>query len=536
MAAENLQDHPENHRHNEKTVASIAVKISPKKQIIVALIALMVGYLMGYFMLKGAGLRYAFFYTMPLVLLYALCSGSRKIFWFFLFPFTLIYALYAPIGFTFGKLSYDFLIAGISTDMIEAKEFMQLIPYRNFLIPPLILGCLFLFWWLVRNYQLHFYRNKTFLFIALLIMLIGQSPMIFIQQIRDGSTAYYREQQALNNLVEANEWGESLLSHHSLYDNYILVIGESARKDYHHAYGYPINNTPFMSRENGILIDGLTAGGTYTVPSLKAMLTLSDKVSWEADYTKTLIGLAQSAGIKSYWLSNQGYFGTFDTPISALATSSDEKKFMKFGDSGTANTSDFELLKYLEEIIASNPHEKKLIVLHLYGSHHDACQRIEDYSLLQKVEDPAYDYINCYISSLHKTDHLLEQVNQMMQVALQEEGATYSLLYFADHGQTLFEQDGQYMLGNRDGYYQFEIPLFMTSSDAKARKECQSFKSGVNFLNGLASWMGVQNPHLDPNYSLFDCQDDPDDYGLSHKLQQREESRINDRPIDLRGK
>ena len=123
----------------------------------------------------------------------------------------------------------------------------------------------------------------------------------------------------------------------------------------------------------------------------------------------------------------------------------------------------------------------------------------------------------------------------MMKTALQEEGATYSLLYFADHGQTLFEQDGQYMLGNRDGYYQFEIPLFMTSSDAKARQECQSFKSGVNFLNGLASWMGIQNPHLDPNYSLFDCQDDPNDYGLSHKLQQREESRINDRPIDLRG-
>lgn len=510
--------------------------LTPAKQAFVALIALMIGYLMGYFMLKGAGLRYAFFYTMPLVLLYALCSSSRKIYWFFLFPFTLLYALYAPIGFTYGKLSYDFLIAGISTDMIEAKEFLQLIPYQNYLIPPLIIGCFLLFGKIVRHYQLHFYRNKSFLFIALLIMLIGQSPMIFIQQIREGSTAYYREQQALNNLVEANAWGESLLSKESRYDNYLLIIGESARKDYHHAYGYPINNTPFMSSANGILVDGLMAGGTSTVPSLKAMLTLSDKQSWEADYTKTLIGLAESAGIKSYWLSNQGYFGTFDTPISALATSSDEKKFMKFGDYGTANTSDLALLQYLEEIVENNPHEKKLIILHLYGSHADACQRIEDYHLIHQVEDPAYNYINCYISSLHKTDHLLESADQLMQKTYNDTGASYSLLYFSDHGQTLFEQNGQYMLGNRDGYYQFEIPLFMTASDINTHHRCKSFKSGLNFTNGLANWMGVHNRLLDPQYSLFDCQDDPEDYGLAQKLKTRQESQEKDQVIDLREK
>lgn len=495
-----------------------------KRLILPAIFALVIAYGMGYLMLKGAGLRHAFFYTMPLVLLYALCSGSRKVFWFFLFPFTLIYALYAPIGFTYGKLSYDFFIAGISTDMIEIKEFAQLIPLRNFFLPVLILILLFLFWKIVRRYQIYYYRNKTFLFISLLIITIGQSPMIFLQQIREGSTTYYKEQQALNNLVEANEWGESLLVN-SQYDTYILVVGESAQKGYHHAYGYPINTTPFMSTANGILVDGLIAGGTSTVPSLKAMLTLSDKTTWDADYTKTIVGLAQSAGIKTYWLSNQGYFGTFDTPISALATSSDEKKFMKFGDYGTANTSDFELLKYLEEIVENAPHEKKLIVVHLYGSHANACQRIEDYALIHEVKDSRYDYINCYITSLHKTDTLLREINDFMNQISQKDASSYSLLYFSDHGQTLYETDGQYFLGNRGGYNQYEIPLFMTASDIQTRTECQSFKSGINFTNGLASWMGIQNPLLDHQYSLFNCQDDPDDYGLSKKLEglQRDE-------------
>lgn len=54
---------------------------------------------------------------------------------------------------------------------------------------------------------------------------------------------------------------------------YVLVVGESARRDYMHAYGYPISNTPFMESK-GTLIEGAVSADDYTIPSIQKMLTL----------------------------------------------------------------------------------------------------------------------------------------------------------------------------------------------------------------------------------------------------------------------
>ncbi|MFK5042009.1 sulfatase-like hydrolase/transferase, partial [Glaesserella parasuis] len=151
-----------------------------------------------------------------------------------------------------------------------------------------------------------------------------------------------------------------------------------ARKDYHHAYGYPAENTPFMSSANGILIDGLTAGGTNTIASLKLMLTKPDTQKWEGEYSLGMVDLIKSAGIKTYWLSNQGYLGTFDTPVSSLANKSDEKLFLKSGDSFHQNISDFDLLPKFEHIIEQKTHSKRFVVVHLYGSHPISCDRLTD--------------------------------------------------------------------------------------------------------------------------------------------------------------
>lgn len=51
------------------------------------------------------------------------------------------------------------------------------------------------------------------------------------------------EVQKLKQISQSDNWGKSTLEN-SRYDDYVIVLGESARKDYHHAYGYPIENTP----------------------------------------------------------------------------------------------------------------------------------------------------------------------------------------------------------------------------------------------------------------------------------------------------
>ncbi|MEM8348859.1 hypothetical protein Q4R91_00005, partial [Morganella morganii] len=109
------------------------------------------------------------------------------------------------------------------------------------------------------------------------------------------------------------------------------------------------------------------------------------------------------------------------------------------------------------------------------------------------------------------------------------------MIYFSDHGLIHNEIDGKIYLNNSQvSKLHYEIPLFMTSSDATEHKACKSFKSGLNFTNGIAGWLGIKNEHLQSDYSLFDCQDDPDDYGLQEKIKNFPAEL--DPAIDIRGK
>jgi len=490
------------------------------KTILIAKVLLLLGlaYLISYFMNIGIGGNGKFRHVVLFLFLLTFATSSKKIFWIIIFPFVCLHAIYTPIGITFGKMSYDFLAAGLSTDLLEAREFTEQINPIGYLYAFLLVLLTLCFRFLTKYFDINFYRNKTFLSIAVLVMLSSQAPGDFFRQVEYSIKQWDKEMKNLQALTENSKW-QDVSRDESAYDTYLLIIGESARKDYHHAYSYPINNTPFMSSSKGFLVDGLTSGGTSTVPSLKNMLTFTSNKNWDADYNYTFIGLAEKAGFTTYWLSNQGYLGVYDTPISALAQSSSEHFFTKFGDYSTGNTSDFILVEKLKYIIEnSGPKQKKLIVMHLYGSHPDACDRVSDYHLISNT-DYYYSYINCYISSIQKTDDILRQSYQLLDEAYTKENETFSILYFSDHGLAHVENSKQIQLNNSNvSNYHYDVPLFKVSSDDSERLECSTFKSGLNFTNGLASWMKITTPVLDPNYSLFDCIEDVNDFGLSQKI------------------
>lgn len=510
-------------------------KISYKK-LFFSVIALALLFFTSKLMLSGAGLDTKGRSVFLLMSLIVILNSSKKSFWFLVFPAALIHALYAPIGLIFGPVSYQYAASIFSTDLIETSEFFSQIPLKNYLHPPLIIGGILLFRFITTRFGIDFYKNKTLLCIIIIFAMLRQTPLQFISSIVESSAKVKSELSELSNFSLENAWPESVLKD-SEFDNYILVIGESARRDYLHAYGYPISNTPFMSNANGTLVNGLTAGGPNTVSSLRLMLTHPDTDHWEPNYGLNIIDLAKSAGIKTYWISNQPYIGEFDTPISAIAKRSDSKFFTKYSGMVQKPTSDFDLLAEVAKVVTQNPNEKKLIVVHLYGSHPKACERISDYRKITTTESSRYEHINCYISSMHKTDDILQSINNLMETEYSIHHATYSMLYFSDHGLSHEERkkDSEILLvssiGNREDY---DIPLFVTSSSDHERRECSAFKSGLNFVNGLANWMGIENSRLSSSYSLFDCVDDPDNYGLQNRL--TTPSRAPDPAIDIRDK
>ena len=78
---------------------------------------------------------------------------------------------------------------------------------------------------------------------------------------------------------------------------------------------------------------------------------------------------ANHAGFKTYWLSNQGKGNPKTSVISVIANMAQHKKWNEFIGY------DEELLPFLDNALNDNSSNKKLIVLHTYGSHEPACNR-----------------------------------------------------------------------------------------------------------------------------------------------------------------
>ncbi len=310
-------------------------------------------------------------------------------------------------------------------------------------------------------------------------------------------------------------WGKTETT--SLPKDYVLIIGESARKDYFHIYGYPVPNTPFLDKINSTVVNGMKSAGTYTIASLTRMLTLPNKQKWEADYGRTLIDLAKSAGIETYWISTQGVFGQFDTPVTAIAKKSDHSIFLN-SNYEERNVSDLNILKEFQKIVKIKSHKPRLIVLHTMGSHPLVCRRILDIKDPYLVTDSNLDTVACYVTSIKKTDLFIEKVYEILEKQKDDGGNPFSIIYFSDHGQVHTQTSSQIKIHNNAvSKLHYDIPLIKIDSGQGESVTLESQKSGLNFTEGLAHWMGIKNDQLS-EYDLFDGKNDPEDYGLKEKI------------------
>ncbi|MCV5744634.1 hypothetical protein OFN42_30970, partial [Escherichia coli] len=93
--------------------------------------------------------------------------------------------------------------------------------------------------------------------------------IMFIKKTEDAVTKVRLEMNELSKYAKRNDWQGIHQTEKTKYDYYVLVIGESARRDYFHAYGYPVKNTEFIDSTKGIIVTGLDSAGVYTIGSLR---------------------------------------------------------------------------------------------------------------------------------------------------------------------------------------------------------------------------------------------------------------------------
>jgi glucan phosphoethanolaminetransferase (alkaline phosphatase superfamily) len=255
----------------------------------------------------------------------------------------------------------------------------------------------------------------------------------------------------------------------------IMVIGESSRYDRWGINGYTRDTTPLLRQESNLvtLPDVITAVSAtrLSVPVIisrkPAMQSLKDGFS-----EKSFLTAYKEAGFKTFWLSNQISFGQFDTPVSVFAKEADVIQFMNLG--GFTNNSNFDqiLLEPLQHAIADAA-PKKLIVLHTLGNHWNYSQRYpKDFDKWQPslfgVDKPAYTDLklkpeinNSYDNSILYTDWFLSQVIGRLKDTQQ----LASMVYVADHGQTLYDGSCNLAFHGHNTQYEFHVPALVWYSD-----------------------------------------------------------------------
>lgn len=256
-------------------------------------------------------------------------------------------------------------------------------------------------------------------------------------------------------------------------------------------YGGKWNTTPYLNKVPGDFY-GMYAASWNTQMSLPRMLALSNSAG-QVRYGDNVISLANMAGFQTYWISNQGHVGTYDSPISFIAEEAKYKRFLKQGTFSSANIDDDVLLDELAKVLADGA-SKRVIFLHMMGSHKAACDRLFQQKNIYKFGKG--EQLDCYYSSINKLDAFLQRSVGLLN---RQEGG-YSLVYISDHGQTFFpgnDGGGSHLAIDHGMEFRqdYLVPLLQLRSDAVTHMVHKEVLNGFDFLSFYGDWLGVKVLH-----------------------------------------
>ena len=222
----------------------------------------------------------------------------------------------------------------------------------------------------------------------------------------------------------------------------IFVIGESASRSYMRAFNpnFEFDDTPELSAKmregfdkNGFIVyPNIYSCWSQTVPVLQRVLTEQSQYNEKEFYDSTsIIDAARKAGYKTYWFSNQGRYGEYDSAITIVAKTADVSEWTDdaydFSDKY-----DITLMKYLEKLDGS---ANNFVVLHLMGSHIYYNNRYPKDFKRWVTEDGTgmATAAPSYANTILYTDYVLSQIYEYAAKNLNLQ----AMIYFSDHGENL---------------------------------------------------------------------------------------------------
>lgn len=409
--------------------------------------------------------------------------------------------------FLFGiSVNADTLLILFQTNWLEALAFINSnrITFSCFLLA--IIAFSIFIWAFNKKYEADVSNKKKILagVILLVVCIVNHHLVIGGEHLylhRDFKIAqgYFKQIKMLSEQVGIQEE----ITSDSNVRTAVIVIGESACRDYMNVYGYERDNTPWMTQnrnnDNFIFFDNTYSSYKLTNKSLIYLLTEKSQYNDKEVYSSlNFIEIAKAAGFKTYWISNQGNISNYRESYNVVAQKADEKRFLE------GSSYDEELLGLLD---ISNGNNKNLIVIHLAGSH----SPYKNYPIDFK-KFPNDNINDNYDNSILYTDYILQQIFAKL--------SPHNLdlfIYISDHG----EKKG--MLRNQFDFRMERIPFVMYCSDdyKKKHNNFAEIENGKHkyftsdmFYDTFLGLLGINKKFYMQNQNLFSEEYSFDKYNL----------------------
>jgi heptose-I-phosphate ethanolaminephosphotransferase len=412
----------------------------------------------------------------------------------------------------------DSLIAVYQTNINEIGEFLKsTAPLHVYVIA--IFALLLIFAFLLTTLKASYIKGasngrKETISIVLAFLCIGFicnktfHDSYFARIIRD-SKEYLRSVQDYNAYRFDVNGKPKYIEATSSYlgdETFLVIIGESQNRKHMSAYGYSRDTTPWLAaqraNDNFVIMENGYACNTLTMLALSQALTEKSQYNHKAlDKSYSLIDIAKAAGFKTYWISNQAQYGSYNTPITLIANCADEKIWLN-SDSSASSPYDE---KVLPALLSINSKGKKVIFIHLYGNHweynhrypHEKYGKFDNSSYAGKVVD--LQKLNAYDNSIYYNDCVTEKI---FQYAKQNWNVS-SIVYFSDHGEAVVSNNKHIPSKYEDDMG--TVPVYFYFSDeyikahpaivARTKKNKDIYFTNDMMYDALLDLWGITTPY-----------------------------------------
>lgn len=410
------------------------------------------------------------------------------------------------------RLDYAFALSIIETDKNEAK--CMILHYRKYIILYMVYVALSI---IIINFfppLPTFYDFYPIVILALYLLILYIKSYLHNKRKNniDSFILRFIEETPISNLVPflevlhdrkiirslaSRQPNYSFKSKQNDIETFVIVIGESARPNNMSLYGYHRSTTPIcdFQKENMLIFNNAYSPSSVTATAVPISLSKANVEHLKFDdYSDNIVHVANQLGLKTFWFSNQGQYGNYSNAITGIAMNCHEKKWL---DNGSYDKN------LLENYMAAlECKEKKLIVLHLYGSHVPCEHRYPETESIFNNKHPDDFYDN----SIHYTDSLLGEIFD----SLAQENA--SVMYFSDHGLERLTKENKviYQHGGANASIDaFKIPMFVWYSPSVRKNhptgEVDDIWLSENNYYFISDWLGVE---LSPSIEEIKQQND----------------------------